>query len=176
MGAEDTPFKRNEVAAQWKKSLADLKKNDPAGYDHWVEIHQDKGHWMDREDAAAVPWMAERTRNLRPKHVVWRQDDVTHDRFYWLAVDEPVRGKTITATASNQWILGQTITLSDDSGPVRIRLDDELFDLDAPVQVTRAGEILHQSVTPRTIGTLQRTLEERGDSRGMFSAEIVIDD
>jgi poly(3-hydroxybutyrate) depolymerase len=175
MGANDTPFKRNEVAAQWKKSLADLKKNDPAGYDHWVEIHQDKGHWMDREDAAAVPWMAERTRNLRPKHVVWRQDDVTHDRSYWLAVDEPVRGKTITATAYNQWILGQTIKLNEDSGPVRIRLDDELFDLDAPVQVTRAGETLHKSVPPRTIGTLHRTLAERGDPNGMFSAEIVVD-
>ena len=176
MGANDTPFKRNEVAAQWQTRLAELKAEDPDGYDHWVEIHEDKGHWMDREDASAVPWMAQRTRNLRPKHVVWRQDDVTHDRSYWLAVSEPVGGKTITATASKQWLPGQTVTLNEDSGPVRIRLDDELFDLDTPVQVRRAGETLLETVPSRTIGTLQRTLEERGDPRGMFSSEIVIDD
>ena len=175
MGENDTPFNRNKVAADWKKRLADLKAGDPAGYDHWVEIHEGKGHWMDREDASAVPWMAERTRNLRPKHVVWRQDDVTHDRFYWLAVDAPERGKTITATASTQRVLGQTVTLNEDSGPVRIRLDDELFDLDAPVRVTRAGETLHESIPKRTIGTLDRTLEERGDPRGMFSAEIAVE-
>lgn len=175
MGANDTPFKRNEVAAQWKTRLAELQAEDPDGYDHWVEIHEDKGHWMDREDASAVLWMAKRTRNLRPNHIVWRQDDVTHDRSYWLAVGEPVRGKTITATASNQWLAGQTVTLNEDSGQVRIRLDDELFDLDTPVRVKRSGEILHESVPSRTIGTLHRTLEERGDPRGMFSAEIVID-
>ena len=174
MGANDTPFKRNEVAAQWKTRLAELQAEDSGGYDHWVEIHEDKGHWMDREDASAVPWMAQRTRNLRPKHVVWRQDDVTHDRSYWLAVDEPVRGKTITATASNQWVQGQTVTLNSDSGPLRIRLDDELFDLDAPVRVRRAGETLHESLPTRTIGTLHRTLAERGDPRGMFSSEILI--
>ena len=34
----------------------------------------------------AVPWMAKHTRNPWPKRVVWVQDDVTHDRFYWLEV------------------------------------------------------------------------------------------
>lgn len=175
MGENDTPYNRNKVAEDWGRRLAELKTEDPEGYDHWVEIHEGKGHWMDREDAAAVPWMAERTRDLRPKQVVWRQDDVTHDRFYWLAVDEPVRGRTITATASSQWILGPTITLSDDSGPVRIRLDDDMFDLDASVRVVRGGATLHDSVPRRTIGTLHRTLAERGDPNGMFSAELVIE-
>jgi poly(3-hydroxybutyrate) depolymerase len=175
MGENDTPYNRNTVAADWGKRLAELKAEDPAGYDHWVEIHKDKGHWMDREDAAALPWMAERTRNLRPKHIVWRQDDVTHDRFYWLAVDEPERGRTITANTSTQWVHGQTIDLNEDSGPVRIRLDDELFNLEAPIRVTRGGEVLHQGMAPRTIAVLHRTLEERGDPKGMFSAEISVD-
>ena len=47
-----------------------------------------KGHWMDREDAVAVEWMARHTRDPRPKKIVWKQDDVTHRRFYWLAVDD----------------------------------------------------------------------------------------
>merc|ERR1712091_571982 len=117
MGANDTPYQRNEVAKTWKTRLAELREEDPDGYDHWVEIHEGKGHWMERADAAALPWMAERTRNLRPRHVVWRQDDVTHDRFYWLAVDAPQRGKTITAKLSTQWVMGDTVELSPDSGP-----------------------------------------------------------
>ena len=176
MGEKDTPFKRNEVAAQWKKRLAELRADDPQGYDHWVEIHEGKGHWMEREDAVAVPWMAKRTRDLRPDYVLWRQDDVTHDRFYWLAVDEPQGGKTITARLWNQWIMGQTVDLNGDSGAVRIRLDDELCDLDRSVRVVRDGEELYQGRPARTIATLHRTLEERGDPYGMFSAEIVIED
>ena len=176
MGENDTPFKRNEVAAQWKGRLAELREEDPQGYDHWVEIHEDKGHWMEREDGVAVPWMAERTRDLRPKYVLWRQDDVTHDRFYWLAVDEPQRGKTITAKLSTQSAMGDTVELSPDSGPVRIRLDDELCTLDEPVRVMRDGEELYRGRPARTIATLHRTLEERGDPTGMFSSEIVIGD
>ena len=42
---------------------------------------------MNREDASAVPWMAKFRRDPAPKKVVWHQDDVTHDRFYWLAVE-----------------------------------------------------------------------------------------
>jgi len=176
MGENDTPFKRNEVAAQWKKRLAELRADDPQGYDHWVEIHEGKGHWMEREDAVAVPWMAKRTRDLRPDYVLWRQDDVTHDRFYWIAVDEPKRGKTITARLWNQWIMGQTVELNGDSGAVRIRLDDELCDLDRSIRVVRDGEELYQGRPARTIATLHRTLEERGDPTGMFSSEILIGD
>ena len=175
MGENDTPYNRNTVAENWGRRLAELKAEDPAGYDHWVEIHEGKGHWMDRADAAALPWMAERTRNLRPKYVVWRQDDVTHERFYWLAVDAPERGRMITARADRRSVEGQEVTLNDDSGPLRIRLDDELFDLDAPVRVIRGDEVIHRSTPPRTIGTLHRTLQERGDPQGMFSAEIVVE-
>ena len=98
MGGKDAAYKRNDVARQWQSKLADLAKKDPDGYDHWVEIHEEKGHWMDREDAAAIPWLASRTRDLRPRKVVWIQDDVLHPRFYWLHVASPTRGVQIEAT------------------------------------------------------------------------------
>ena len=175
MGANDTPFRRNEVAAEWKVRLAELRTDDPEGYDHWVEIHADKGHWMDRADATAVPWMAERTRNLRPSHLVWRQDDVTHDRFFWLAVTEPKGRTTITATTRTPWSQ-PTIELGGEPVPVRIRLDDDMVDLDGEVRVTREGSLVFEGKSPRTIAVLHRTLEERGDPSGMFSSEIVIGD
>ena len=37
---------------------------DPGAYAHQVRIHPGKGHWMDREDAMALPWMAARERYL----------------------------------------------------------------------------------------------------------------
>jgi hypothetical protein len=69
MGGNDAAFKRNDIARAWKKTLADLAAEDAGGYTHVVEIHEGKGHWMDREDASAVPWMAKFTRNLRPDRI-----------------------------------------------------------------------------------------------------------
>ncbi len=57
---------------------------------------------------------------------------------------------------------------------LRIRLDDTMLDLDEPVVVVNADHELFRGVPPRTILTLARTLEERGDPRGLFSAEIEV--
>ena len=169
MGGEDGAYNRNEVARSWKRRLAELQDADPDGYDHWVEIHEGKGHWMDREDAAAVPWMAKRTRNSRPERIVWLQGNQLHPRFYWLASDEPKRGARLVAERK-----GQVINVEGD-GSLRIRLDDEMVDLDEPVIVMRDGEEVFRGLSPRTIGTIARTLQERGDPRGVYSAEIVLD-
>ncbi len=40
-------------------------------------------------DSSGIFWMSKFTRNSYPKKVVWKQDDVTHSRFYWLKVNEP---------------------------------------------------------------------------------------
>lgn len=81
MGGKDAAYNRNQTAADCEKMLADLRTKDPEGYPHRVTIHADKGHWMDREDAVAVPWMMQYRRDRFPKRVVWKQDDVTRDPF-----------------------------------------------------------------------------------------------
>ena len=77
-----------EVAAEWGDQLAALRKADPKGYVHHVQIHAGRGHWMNREDAVAVEWMARHTRNALPWQIVWRQDDVLHSDFYWLSLPD----------------------------------------------------------------------------------------
>ena len=57
---------------------------------------------------------------------------------------------------------------------LRIRADDQMFDLDQPIVVRRGDEVVFEGKVSRTIQTLARTLEERGDPTGVFSAEIVI--
>ena len=171
MGGDDASYNRNDIGRQWKKKLADLQAADPEGYPHLVEIHEGKGHWMDREDAVAVPWMASHTRNLRPERIVWVQDDVTHPRFYWLAVDVPTARRRIVVERA-----GQTIRIIEDGGTdsLRIRLDDLMLDLDQDVIVEHGGRELFRGRVPRTLATMHTTLDERGDPRGIFSAEVVV--
>ena len=172
MGAKDEPYNRNGQAEIWKKKLADLAASDPGGYPHWVEIYAEKGHWMDREDAAAIPWMAKHTRNLRPKKLVWQQDDVTHERFYWLKVEDPKAKSRVVVE-----IDGQKIKLIESEGVAKLtfRFDDSMLDLDEPVSFERAGHPLHECSIDRTIATIVRTMTERGDPIGMFSAEVTLE-
>ncbi len=171
MGGDDAAYSRNAVAVKWKERLAELRELDPLGYEHWVEIHEGKGHWMDREDALAIPWLAPRTRNLRQKTIVWVQDDVTHSRSYWLAVPEPRRGVRIDATQN-----GQVIEVAaSHSVQLSIRLDDTMLDLDQEVIVRQRGRVLFRGIVPRTISAVAKTLAERGDPRGVWSAEVTVD-
>jgi hypothetical protein len=171
MGGKDAAFNRNQIARDWKAALADLALKDPGGYPHEVTIFEENGHWMERKDAVAVPWMAKHTRNLRPEKIVWLQDDVTSPRFYWLANPEPKQGQRVVARRS-----GQTIDIDEASGVTRlvIRLDDAMLDLDRPVSVRVAGQNVFEGIVARSPATLRRTLEERGDPRGMFAAELEV--
>ena len=172
MGGKDAAYGRNETAATWERMLADLRAKDPDGYPHLVTIHADKGHWMDRDDAVAIPWMMEFRRDPFPKRVVWKQDDVTHDRFYWLAVDADQRkgGSEIVAERT-----GQSIDVtSAQVDRVRVLLNDEIVDLDQPVVITSAGKPIASTVVRRTIGTLARTLTERGEPRSIYSGEVAV--
>ncbi len=169
VGGDDGAYDRNKVAGRWRDLLAGLREADPGGYEHWVEIHAGKGHWMDREDGAALPWMASRSRNLRPARVVWVQDDVTHKRFYWLAVDEPSARSRLVVERK-----GQAIEILKVKGvdSLRLRLDDSMLDLEQNVTVSMGGEVLYVGRPARSQEVIAKTLAERGDPTGIFTAEI----
>jgi hypothetical protein len=56
-----------------------------------------------------------------------------------------------------------------------IRLDDSMVDLDRPVTVRVAGKPVFEGVVPRSMETMRRTLEERGDPSGIFTAEVEVE-
>lgn len=172
VGGLDTAFDRNLVAAEWGTLLDALEAGDPGGYPHYVEVHPDKPHWMDLEDAVAVPWMAEFTRDPTPDRIVWLQDDITHSRFYWLAVDEDnaVAGSRIEAT-----VTGQTIEIeSSDVSEISVRLSDDLVDLDQPVRIIAGGATVYEGLAERTILTLWQTASERPDPMLAFCFEVTL--
>ncbi len=170
MGADDSAYNRNQIAAQWKERLAKLAAEDKGGYAHQVVIHTGKGHWMDREDRAALPWMARFTRVPDPEKLIWLQDDVVHRRYYWLAVDEPKAGTRITAVVEGQNI---RIEGAKEAGVLRVRLRDGLVDLDRPVAVYRDGLKVHSGKLSRTAEVMSRCLLERYDPQAVYTAEIV---
>ena len=173
VGELDTDYDRNLVAQEWSDQLDQLEAADPGGYAHEVQIHGGKPHWMDLEDAVAVPWMAEFTRNPTPAKIVWYQDDITHERFYWLSVRsaQPMAATQIVATLE-----GQLITLeSSDVPSITVRLSDAMLDLDQQISILANGTERFAGTVSRTIATLSRTLQERGDPRLVFSAEVPVE-
>jgi hypothetical protein len=178
VGGNDSAYGRNKVAGDWQAQLAALHDADPAGYTHLVKIYPDKGHWLGRDDASAVPWMARFSRDPVPKRIVWRYGGPAQRRSYWLAMigDEQSAGVETVAELDGQRIRiesrGQK-TSSSLNGLV-IRLNDEMLDLDAPVTISFADEVVFHGIAPRTIGALARTLAERGDPKSVFSSEIAL--
>ena len=169
VGANDGSYGRNKVAASWGTKLSDLRDDDPKGYDHFVKIHEGKGHWMNLEDSIAVPWMAKRTRNRLPEKIVWKQDDVTHGRSYWVALPpEEVKARQLIMISRE----GQQFNLdkADGIGTLCILLNDEMIDFAEPVTVRFGGKKIHEGKVSRSIAAISRTMIERGDPGLIFSA------
>jgi hypothetical protein len=169
MGEEDGAYDRNKKAVEWKYALEDLRSLDKEGYQHQIMIHEGKGHWMDKQEAMALPWLAEHERNPFPKRVVWVQDDVLHDQMYWLSVRKPKERTKITASLE-----GQTITIHEsDVSEITLYLNDELVDLDKPVHVQYKGkEVVTDYSVPRSTKAIQETLR---DSTDWYSAVMTVD-
>jgi hypothetical protein len=171
VGALDGAFDRNAIASRWGAALDELAKSDPGAYVHDVKVRPGKGHWMDGLDADALPWMARYRRDPRPAKVVWLQDDVTHRRFYWLAVDAPAAGQRVVAERSGQ----EVRVLEAPAGlELRIRLDDAMLDLDKDVRVVHAGKPLFEGRVRRSRATIDRVLGERYDPSSAFTAEVTV--
>lgn len=172
MGGKDTAYNRNQVAAEWGRKLAALQQDDPEGYPHRVTIYPDDAHWMNGKDREAVPWMAGFVRNAWPKRVVWRQDDVTHTRFYWLGVDSQVAaaGQTIIADVDGQAIHIET----SDVNAVTLYLRDELIDLDEPITVVANGTVVFEGRVYRTAEAIRDSLSQRRDPRMAATAQLSV--
>jgi len=174
VGAEDGAYGRNRVAREYGETLATLHADDPGGYASFVRIHEGKGHWMDRADAAALPWMAERRRDPVPDRVVWKQSGRTHERSYWLAVPPgEARGDSLVVARRD----GQRIVVERAENVPRlvVRLDDRMLDLDDPIRVEAGDRTLFEGTPPRTIGALWECLATRADRPLTFSAAVTVD-
>jgi hypothetical protein len=171
-GENDAAYKRNEIAKEWKKKLDDLAAADPKGYPHKVELAAGCGHWMNGKEKEAIPWMQTFTRNPVPDRVVWVQDDVTHESFYWLRVqgaDKRQRTKLLATYAK------QVVTLeSSDVKNVTVLLDDRMMDLDQPLTIRVGEKTVFEGLAPRTIANYVASLQSTGDPELAFPAAVTV--
>lgn len=170
MGAEDHAVNRAKVAAEKSAALLELRNADPGGYVHLSKIYPDLGHWMNRKDAEGVPWMAQYTRKPWPGKVVWYQDDVTHERFYWLRVPKEAAVKDRQIVAE---VKGQEIVLKGDVPPgIELLLSDEWINLDEPFHVVVNGVRVTQNGAraKRDLRVIRKSLAERLDPAATASA------
>ena len=170
MGENDTPYNRNKVALEWKGKLYDLRKNDPEGYPHQVIIHQNKGHWMELLDTVAISWMSNYTRNPYPKKVVWKQDDVTQNRFYWLRDDNPKERSLLVVKIKEQTISIDTTSINN----FTIMLNDSMLNMDEPVIVEYNGEEIFKGIVPRSSEIIKKSINEYMDPNSVYYGEIPI--
>ncbi len=172
VGGRDAAYQRNTIAGQWQSKLASLHRGDPGGYKHFVKIYPQKGHWMDREDAVAIPWMAKHVRNPTPRKVVWKQDDVTHEQLHWLGVDQnnQIARSEMVAEADGQIIRIAATGITE----LIVHLDDRFIDLDQPLKIQAEDEVLFEGVVARTIASLSSTLNRCGDPGLSFPASVTV--
>ncbi|MDP7006012.1 MAG: hypothetical protein QF718_07370, partial [Phycisphaerales bacterium] len=159
VGAEDNAYDRNKIGKQWKEKLSELQEADPDGYAHQAVIHKDKGHWMDKEESVALDWMANFIRNPYPDKVVWVQDDVLHNQYYWLGVDEPQARTKIVASIEDQAI---TIHESD-VGKLTVYLNDSMLDLDKQITFIYKDRFFGSQKVVRDRNIIQKTLRDPKD-------------
>ncbi len=173
MGGKDSAYNRNKIAAQWKEKLEALKAEDPQGYAHKVVIFEEFGHWMKNKDAAAIPWMMKFERNPRPDRVVWKQSSTTHDQFYWLSVDDDNKKKGSEIVVSR---IGQQVNIEKADGvkTFNLELNDQIVDLDRPIQVNWNGKPLQNPKMDRSIGVAYESLQKRGDYEYIYFARLPV--
>jgi hypothetical protein len=120
---------------------------------------------MDREEAEALPWLAMFERDPYPRRIVWVQDDVTHNQFYWLGVDSPKERTKIVASIDEQ-----TITIHEsDVSTITVYLNDEMLDLDKPVVLKYKDRELGSFDVVRNH---QSILESLRDNKDWYSSQL----
>jgi hypothetical protein len=128
---------------------------------------------MDRVDTAAIGWMAQYRRAPYPKQIVWRQEFVTREHFYWLTApaDEVEQGKTVIAN-----IDGNDINIAQcDYSKLTIYLNDHLVNLDKKVTIRHKGKKIARIKPRRTIANMHRSLNLRGDRSYAFPCIVDVE-
>ena len=149
-----------------------LQNDYPNGYIHETHILEGKGHWMDGEDAAALPWMQKYTRNPYPKSIVWRQEEVLEENFYWIAAprNELAEGMTVRVD-----VKGNTIRLSQcDYSCLTLYFNDDIVNLDKKVKVQINGRTVFNGKVQRKEDVMRKTIGSYGDPAYCFTAQLVV--
>ena len=171
-GELDAAYERNKRCQERIDELGRPHGADPEGYIFEGHIIKGKGHWMDLEDNASIDWMAQYERNPYPKKIVWRQEEVTEQHFYWLSapVDELQKGKEVIVS-----VKGNMVNIEKcDYTSLTLSLNDKMMNLDSPVTVIYKGKKVFNGKVERRSDIMRATLYSRNDPAYMFPVQIQV--
>jgi hypothetical protein len=171
VGANDSEYNRNTLAAAYGRTLDSLRQAVSGGFPHETHIVAGKGHWMDSADTLGVQWMAQFRRNPYPDRIVWRQEESNpRTGFYYLSIprNEARAGREVRVDRN-----GNTITIvKNDYATLYLNLNDKFVDLDKPVIVMRGGQQIFNGMVTRKAEHIALSVEERLDRDYIFSAVL----
>ena len=172
VGGKDAAYHRNELVAQWGLRMDSLAKVYPGSFIHETHVYLDMPHWMNRKDTIAVPWLASFTRNALPKDVIWIQDDILRDKFYWLGTDVATTKQGLKIRVA---VTGNNINIIENQDEVlHIYLNDDLLNLDKKVSVTINGKQVFNKKVPRNADVIKQSIAARLDKSLIFTGKLVV--
>ncbi len=172
VGGKDAAYHRNELVAQWGGRLDSLQKVYPGSYIHDTHVYADMPHWMNRKDTIAIDWLRSFKRNALPQDVIWVQDDILRDQFYWLGTDTTTAKQGQKARVT---LKANTINIIDKQYEVLyIYLNDTMLNMDKKVTVNINGKkVFNQKVT-RNTDVIRQTAAKRLDKELIFYGQLTI--
>lgn len=171
-GANDSAYDRNRLDKEHGEVLDSLEKANPGSYIHETHILEGKGHWMDNIDKAALPWMSKFVRNPYPQKIVFRQEEVLRDVFYYVGIpqEEAKHGKTVVIQHD-----GNLFEIVEcDYSKVILYLNDSIANLDKEIKVRFNDKEIFCGKLKRSKETMISTIEQRNDPNYCFSSKIEI--
>lgn len=201
-GENDTMFNRVGLARQAHDFIARLKKDDPTGYDHSLNIQAGRGHGIDYRPGPA--WIATKNRDTSPAKISWFNHVLHGERrtdFSWLSLAKvPENDTLITAEIHrdpNRIEITAKInppgteperTVYNTSTPepvadrinytgniLTVHLNDSLLNLDEVLTVMVNGEEKFSGMVVRDVWHIAEDISNHGDPGRIFPGRIHIE-
>jgi predicted esterase len=174
MGSLDSAYQRNQVAENWQTLYKKLSHLNPGSYQHQIVIHEEKGHWMQLEDAIALPWMSQFQRNPLPEKIIWYPINKAEQSMYWLAAPQssiiPRDSVIVSYNRKNNEIFIE----ENPFDTLDIFLNDKILDLDKTITLkTKEGIIFRDNLT-RTRSVIQSSIASKNDKELIFFSKLRI--
>lgn len=171
-GALDDAYNRNLECAKRGLEMDSLQKVYPQGYKHETHIVGGVEHWMNCEDWASIYWMDKKERNPYPEQIIWKQEEVLRNTFYYISVpdNQLKRGKEIRLSRK-----GNVIDITKcDYDKVTLWLNDDIVDMDDYITITVNGKILYQDKIERNREPIEESAKLFRDKRFIYFGKVDI--
>jgi hypothetical protein len=127
---------------------------------------------MNHKDTVGIDWLSKFKRNPIPKDIIWIQDDILRDQFYWLGTDVATAKKGQKVRVK---INGNNIDIIDNQDEVLyVYLNDDMLKMDKKVTVSINGKKVFNGKVSRNADVIKQTAATRMDQRLIFSGKLVV--